>query len=404
MSTQAVSRLWWERDDLHYHNSQLYFAGQNLSALAHSAGTPVYFYSAARLEANLNRLKRALTKHGVKHQVFYALKANRFLPLVTYLKLTGLCGVDVCSPNELRLARQVGFREEEITYTGTSVSNEDLEWLRRHSQVWVNCDSLSSIRRLGERCPGRPIGLRINPQLGLGYNPALEYAGDKATKFGLYPDRYPEALALAQSYDLRVKTLHFHIGSGYLSHQLDTLDKILERTVWFLEQCPTIDTLDIGGGLGVPLLEGQQPLDLDRWATIIASYAQAHHLKIQLEPGDYLVKDAGVLILEVNSVEEKGGTTFVGVNGGFNLQNLSVYYHTPFIIVPLQIDPAAPRKRVTIAGNINEALDLLAEDVVLPALREGDLLALLNVGGYGSASSSNHCMRGQFAEYLLLGE
>jgi diaminopimelate decarboxylase len=154
----------------------------------------------------------------------------------------------------------------------------------------------------------------------------------------------------------------------------------------------------------VPLFEGQQPLDLDRWATIIASHAQVHRLKIQLEPGDYLVKDAGILILEVNSVEEKGGTTFVGVNGGFNLQNLSVYYHTPFIIAPLQIDHTAPQERVTIAGNINEAIDLLAEDVVLPALREGDLLALLNVGGYGSASSSNHCMRGQFAEYLLLKE
>jgi diaminopimelate decarboxylase len=393
---------WWARDDLHYRDGQLHLAGQNLAELAHSAGTPVYAYSAGRVAANLARLVAALTRHGVRHKIFYALKANRFLPLLTYLKLTGNCGLDVCSPGELRLARQVGFREEEITYTNTSVSNDDLEVLQRHPQVWVNCDSLSTIRRLGERCPGRTIGLRINPQLGAGYHPALRYAGEKATKFGLYQDRFEEALSLARSYDLQIKTLHFHCGSGYLTPDLDTFAEILARTNWYLDRCPTIDTLDIGGGLGLPLVESHQPLDLDHWAGIIAGHAQARNLDIQLEPGDYLVKDAGVLILEVNTVEEKGGVMFVGVNGGFNLQNLAVYYDMPFIIAPLVVDGPAPLQQLTIAGNINEAIDLLAEDIFLPPLKEGDLLALLNAGGYGSASSSNHCMRGTFSEYLLL--
>lgn len=393
---------WWARDDLHYQDGQLYLAGHNLAALAHSAGTPVYAYSAGRVAANLARLEAALTAHQVRHKIFYALKANRYLPLLTALKLAGHCGVDVCSPGELRLARQVGFREAEITYTNTSVSIADLAVLQRHPQVWVNCDSLSTIRRLGERCPGRAVGLRINPQLGAGYHPALRYAGEKATKFGIYPDRFEEALALAYSFGLQIKTLHFHAGSGYLTPELDTFAAILARTAWFLDRCPTIDTLDIGGGLGVPLVEQHRPLDLERWATIIAAHAQQYNLEIHLEPGDYLVKDAGVLILEVNSVEEKGGTTFVGVNGGFNLQNLAVYYDTPFIVAPLAIADAAPLQKVTIAGNINEAIDLLAEDILLPPLQEGDLLALLNAGGYGSASSSNHCMRGNFSEYLLL--
>lgn len=393
---------WWAREDLHYRDGQLHLAGQNLAELAYSAGTPVYAYSAERVAANLGRLAAALSGHGVRHKIFYALKANRFLPLVTFLKLAGKCGLDVCSPGELRLARQVGFREEEIIYTNTSVSNDDLEVLQRQPRVGINCDSLSTIRRLGERCPGRTIGLRINPQLGAGYHPALRYAGEKATKFGLYPDRFEEALGLARSYDLQIKTLHFHCGSGYLTPDLDTLAGILARTNWFLDRCPTIDTLDIGGGLGLPLVEDHQPLDLEQWAGIIAEHAQARQLEIHLEPGDYLVKDAGALILEVNTVEEKGGVTFIGVNGGFNLQNLAVYYDTPFIIAPLEMDGSAPLQQVTIAGNINEAIDLLAEDIFLPPLKEGDLLALLNAGGYGSASSSNHCMRGMFAEYLFL--
>lgn len=391
---------WWQRPDLNYPNGHLHFAGQDVLTLAGQAGTPTFLYSATRVRANLERLCNALAGHRTPFKIFYALKANRFPPLVSALKQWGLCGMDVCSPGELLLARQVGFAEEDISYTGTSVSNSDLDVIQRHPRVHVNCDALSTIRRLGERCPGRTIGIRINPQVGAGYHAELHYAGEKATKFGIYPDRFLEAVDLAKQYDLKIKQLHFHFGSGYLTPQLPQLEQALERTHWFLDQCPEIETLDIGGGLGVPVTEDRAPLDLDQWSAIIAQHAQARGVTIHVEPGDYLVKDAGILLVQVNTVEEKGGTKFVGVNAGFNLQNLAVYYKTPFVVVPLR-PSAAPSERVTIAGNINEAIDLLAEDVDLPPLEEGDFLALLNVGGYGAASSSNHCMRGQFTEHWL---
>lgn len=403
MTVKPMSR-WWERQDLGYRAGRLFLGNQDLAGLAAVVGTPIFVYHADRVKENLTRLQQALGRHHIRHKIFYALKANRFLPLVTYLKLTGQCGLDVCSPGELLLARQIGFAESEITYTGTSLSNQDLDLLQRHQGIQLNCDSLSSLNRLGQRCPGRTIGLRINPQLGAGYHQALRYAGAKATKFGIYQNRFQEALDLARRYDLTVRTLHFHCGSGYLTNQLDTIDQIWQRVQWFLDQCPSINTVDIGGGLGLPLGPEDEPLDLERWAAIIAKYSQPRNLTIQVEPGDYLVKDAGVLILEVNSVEEKGGTTFVGVNGGFNLQNLAVYYQTPCQVAPLRLNQPSPLSRVTIAGNINEAIDLFAEDILLPPLAEGDWLGLLNVGGYGTASSSNHCMRGQFAEYLVFSE
>jgi len=157
------------------------------------------------------------------------------------------------------------------------------------------------------------------------------------------------------------------------------------------------DLLDLVESAGTPLYAYNA-------ARVIAGHARAHNVEVHVEPGDYLVKDAAVLILQVNTVEEKGGTKFVGVNGGFNIQNLAVYYDTPFIAVPLIVDMAAAREKVTIAGNINEVIDLLAEGVVLPPVREGDYLGFLNVGGYGAASSSNHCMRGTYSEYLLVDE
>jgi len=283
------------------------------------------------------------------------------------------------------------------------VSEADLDCLERHPGVHVNCDALSTIRRLGKRCPGRRVGIRLNPELGAGYNEHLRYAGEKPTKFGIYRDRFEEAMRLAREVGLQVGALHFHIGSGYLGNALETFDRVLERVGQLLDAHPEIRTVNVGGGIGVRLAEADVPVDLERWAAIVARHLGARGLRVQIEPGDYLMKDAGILLVRVNTVEDKAGTRYVGVDAGFNIQNLAAYYHTPYVVAPLT-PRQATRERVTIAGNINEAIDLLAADIMLPPLAEGDVLALLNVGGYGSAASSNHCMRGEFREYLLLDE
>jgi len=392
---------WWQRDDLSYRDGRLHFAGQDLQARAASTGTPAFVYSASRVRANLERLQSALTGAGVGHRVFYAIKANRFGPLLAAMRSWNLCGIDVCSPAEMRLALEHGFDEADISFTGHAVSNADLEVFARHPRVHINCDALSTIRRLGERCPGRSIGIRVNPRVGAGYNDRLHYAGAKPSKFGIYRDRFDEALALAASFGMKVTQIHFHFGSGYLTRDLPQLELALASAEWFIERCPHVDTLDVGGGMGAPITAQHPPLDVAAWAALIARRVQGRGLKVHLEPGDYLVKDAGALLCEVNTVENKGGVNFAGVNAGFNLQNLWAYYQTPFIVAPLLLHDARDFETYTITGNINEAIDVLAEDVVLPRLQEGDSIALLNAGGYGAASSSNHCMRGSFSEHLL---
>ncbi len=149
------------------------------------------------MRENLLRLRAALDAAGLAHDVYYALKANRYPPLLDILRAQGGCGIDACSPAEVRLALEHGFRENEISFTGHAVSEADLEILAAHPDVHVNCDALSTIRRLGRRCPGRRIGIRLNPGLGAGYNDRLRYAGAKPTKFGVYPDRFEEAVATA---------------------------------------------------------------------------------------------------------------------------------------------------------------------------------------------------------------
>lgn len=363
---------------------------------------PLYLYSADRVRANLGRIVEALATTGHAHRVYYAMKANRHGPLLQMLAATGQCGVDICSPAELDHALACGFAAGQISFTGTGVSRRDLDRLLVHPDLTINCDSIGMIRRIGERSPGRAIGIRVNPARGVGYGDSerLTYAGARTTKFGIYREQWAEALAAAHAYDLRITSLHFHVGCGYLDQQLSDWEAALEAGLSFLADLPDVHIVNIGGGLGVPHRASDKPLDLARWAALLGRYFAGRDVEIAVEPGDYLVKDAGMLLLEVTNVERKRDTLFVSVDGGFNLHPEPAFYDLP--CEPVACVPrGGDGGRVTIAGNINEALDLWAEDIAMPRLEEGDHIALLNAGGYGAAMSSNHCMRGEFTELLI---
>jgi diaminopimelate decarboxylase len=396
---------WWERDDLRYDGDRLWLGGADLETLARAEGTPLYVYDGGRIRDNLRRLHDALAGRGLRHRIFYAMKSNRFAPLLELLRASGACGIDACSPREVGLALRSGFDESQISFTGTSLSNRDLQFLAERPELWINCDSLSSIRRLGEMAPGRSIGVRINTAVGVGYsaNELLRYSGSRTTKFGIYREQFAEALELAEQYRLKVIGLHFHSGCGYLTPQLPELGRSIADARWFVEQISDLRYVNVGGGLGIPLVDGDDPLDLDRWADLLRDGLGDLDAEIWIEPGDYIVKDSGVLLLEVNTVERKRDTLFVGVDGGFNIHIEPAFYRLPLHVVPCRRSPGGREGdvRVTVAGNINEALDLLAEDVVLPSVAEGEILAFLNAGGYGSSMSSDHCMRGELGELLL---
>jgi diaminopimelate decarboxylase len=402
MARSSFQSPWWERPDLRYRRDRLHLGGHDLTALAAAGDTPLYAYHGARIRANFQRVRRAVASAVSRSRVFYAMKSNRFMPVLGVIRSTGDCGIDVCSPEELLLARQCGFQETEISYTGTAMSDDDARCLARHPGVIVNCDSLASLRRLARFSPRRAVGLRVNPGLGLGYrrNRLLRYAGADVTKFGIYAEQFPAALKLAGELGLRVNGLHCHAGCGFLTPQLPVLDRVLARLREFVRLAPPLEYLNLGGGLGIPLTSDDAPLDLAAWSAVVKRHFGRAPFAVCIEPGDYLVKDSGVLLLTVNTVEEKAGTLFVGVDGGFNIHIEPAFYHLPLEPVPLRRS-LAPTRRVTIAGNINEALDVWARAVPLPLPEEGDVLAFLNAGGYGSAMSSAHCLRGRFREYLL---
>ncbi|MCG6937074.1 MAG: diaminopimelate decarboxylase [Gammaproteobacteria bacterium] len=395
---------WWQRPDLFYQNKKLIFAGHNVNKLAYQFGTPSFVYSSARIEANLKRIRQALDDAGLagRSSIFYAMKANRFAPLLRFLKQTGGCGIDACSPNEVKHAVSCGFQPSEISFTATSLSKNDFAMLDRYHGLFMDCDTLHAIRSWGELNPGSEIGIRINPAAGIGRacNDRLQYAGCTTTKFGIYREQFEQALELAAEFDLTVSKIHFHTGCGYLTPELDQLDHVISEGMKFVADAPDVKRVNIGGGLGVPHLPEDQALDLAQWSAVLNRHFGKRDLHIEVEPGDYIVKDAGLLLLAKTYVETKRDTLFVGVDAGFNIAPEPAYYGLPFQPVTLFLDDS-PLRPTHVVGNINEALDVWYENAPLPDLDQHDYLALINAGAYSSSMASNHCMRGEFSEFLL---
>lgn len=391
---------WWVREGLDIVDGRLRFAGRDAERLARDHGTPLYVYDPDRLTTNVGRLRSALERAGVRYRLNYALKANRHPVLLATLRNIGDIGIDVCSPQEVQLALESGWSPAEISYTGTNLSDRDLDVILAQS-VLLNLDSLSAIRRVGQRAAGRAIGLRINPQIGTGYSAQLTYAGEKPTKFGIYADRFHEALNLAGNHGLHVRGLHFHIGSGWLHAGLTNFHAAVERAASLVRQVPGIEYVNVGGGLGIPLQQSDEAVDLDAYARGIAQHLGPLGIAVYFEPGDFLVKDTAILLVEVVSVEDKGGVRFVGVDCGFNAFGLPVMYHYHQEIVLCRDAAGTSTMTCTVAGNINEAGDLFAENCALPDVREGDVMALLSAGGYGASMASNHCARPRAAELAI---
>jgi diaminopimelate decarboxylase len=393
---------WWARPDLSRDaDGELCLGGQALGALAAQLGTPVFVYSAARVSANVARLQGALGATGLRSRLLYALKANRHPPLLAHLRTLGV-GLDVCSPGEVRHALGCGYAPESMSFTAGCLSRADHTALAGWPELRVNADSLSAIERLAAATPGRTIGLRVNPAIGVGYgdNPLVRYAGQRPTKFGIYLDRFEEALESADRLGLVVDGLHCHAGSGFLAPQLAEYGRVLDRLLLFLERAPGIRRINLGGGLGVPLRAGDVALDLADWAALVRERLGGRDLLLEIEPGDHIVKDAGVLLAEITQVEDKGGVTWVGVDAGFNVHPEPAFYDLPMAPVPARRRPG-PTRKVAVCGNLNEALDLWAAETLLPPVIEGDILCLLNGGAYGASMASRHCLREPAAEHLI---
>jgi diaminopimelate decarboxylase len=393
---------WWVRPGLEIAGGRLLIAGHDAEALAREHGPPLFAYDRRRFAENARRLQVALAATGLPFRVRFALKANPLPEILEVFRGLGTpgtpesIGIDACSPGEVDRAIECGWHADEISYTGTNVSERDLDVILARG-VHLNLDAISQIERYGRRAPGTAVGVRIDPAVGAGYNEHLHYSGERPTKFGIGLERLDDAVAAARRHDLSIDTVHFHAGSGWLADGLGGFEAALVRAVEAVERlraagCPIVE-VNVGGGLGSPAREDEHPVDLDAYAAALARHLGPLDVVIACEPGDYLSKDAAILLGEVVTVERRRDVTFVGLDIGWNVNCAYFIYRFAQEIVSCHAPDAPRSERVTIAGHINEAGDVFAEDYPMPPVEEGDMVALLNAGGYLQAMSSTHCLR-----------
>ena len=399
----AHTVLPWEHEGMRIEGGRLLVAGSDAEALARAHGTPLYVFDLRRIGEQAGALREALARAGLTPRVRLAMKALRDEPVLRYLR--GLAapggaaavGLDACSPGEVEHALVCGFLPDEISYTGTNVSARDLDVLAPLG-VHLNIDLVTQIERVGRRCPGRAVGLRINPRAGVmrGHGHSL-YAGSKPTKFGIYEEDLDRALAAAERHALIIDTAHFHLANGMLDDELPAFGEALAaagRMVRRLVEAGcSIAEVNVGGGLGTPLHDGERPLDLDAYASLLAQHFGDLGVAIGAEPGEFLTNEAGMLLAEVVSVEDRAGTPFVGLDCGWTVLNdHRIYGRELEFVLPARADAPATQS-VTVAGHINEGDDIFGEGVRLPEVAEGDVVALVSIGGYCHSMWTDHCGR-----------
>jgi len=393
------ARTWWARPGLEVRDGRLTIAGRDAEELARDRGTPLYAHDLVRIEEQARSLTDAFDRAGLDGRVRLALKAQHDPGVLAFVRTLEHVGMDVCSPREVAWALEHGWREDEISYTGTNLSDRDLDVILSHPGVHLNVDLITQIDRVGRRAPGRAIGIRVNPRHGAGFEGGEHtlYSGPRPTKFGIFPERLDEALGVARSHGLTIDTVHCHVGDGYLSDELPVFEEVVRRVAEMVRHlqgqgCPIVE-VNTGGGLGVPQRAGDLPLDLDRWAAILANHLGPLGVAVGTEPGDFLVKECAIHLAEVVTVEERDGLLFVGLDTGWNVLGEHFIYDALVDVVLCRAADAPPVRDVTISGHINEGDDLFAEDHPFPEVREGDVVAAINVGSYNASMTSEHCLR-----------
>ncbi len=269
----------------------------------------------------------------------------------------------------------------------------------------LNLDSLSALDRFGRSAPRARVSLRLNLEIGGGHHPHVVTAGPDS-KFGLSPAEIPQAIALARKHRLRIVGIHQHVGSGIFQRSLflRAFDRLLELVPRF----PELEFVDAGGGFGVPYREAERAIDLPRWgADVTARFetvraATGRNLALVLEPGRYIVADAGVLVTRVTTVKRTRDRTFVGVDSGMHhLIRPAMYGSYHAVYAPKRTTRRA--ERCFVVGPICESGDFLAADRRMPPPREGDLLVVGNAGAYGYTMASFYNLRARPPECMLDG-
>jgi diaminopimelate decarboxylase len=387
-------------------DGQLVCEGVALSTVARAVGTPTYVYSANAVREQYARLSAALD--GVPFRIHYSLKANSNLALLRLLRSLG-AAADVVSGGELFRARRAGFEPHDIIFGGVGKTEREIADGIDAGVLLLNVESEDELRmvdRLGrERGVVVPVAIRVNPEITVETPHSYIRTGEKGHKFGVPYDEVRDVARVAASLpNVALRGLDMHVGSQL--SRLDAYRHGIERVLELLSQLRSdgakdLRYLDIGGGLAVTY-DAEEPTDLERFAQIVVPAVRSTGLQLIVEPGRFMVGNAGVLISRVLYRKRSGGKKLLVVDAGMTDLLRPSHYNAYHRIEALEA--VEGRSRVDVVGPVCESGDFLALDRELEDVRAGDLMAIHSAGAYGYVMSSNYNTRGRPAEVLVDGD
>ncbi len=361
-------------------------------------GAPLYVYDGAIIERQYNRLNKAFQVPSLR--LNYACKALTNISILKFLHQLG-AGLDCVSIQEVKIGLKAGFRPEEILYTPSGVSFEEIQEAIK-AGVHINVDNLSLLEHIGKLEQKIPICIRINPHILAGGNEKIS-VGHVGSKFGISYHQIPHVLELVRALGIEVEGLHMHTGSDILD--VDTYLRGAEILLELAQSFPNLDFIDLGSGFKVLYKEGGKATDIEelgiklseRFNRFCREYGKT--VSLVFEPGKFLVSEAGYFLVKVNVVKQTTAKVFIGVDSGLNHLIRPMFYDAYHKIENIS-NPTGKKKFYSVVGYICET-DTFGENRMISEVKEGDLLAFHNAGAYCFSMASNYNSRFRPAEVLL---
>jgi diaminopimelate decarboxylase len=387
-------------------SGELVCEGVSLDTIASAVGTPAYVYSARAIREQYDALDRALAP--VTHRLHYSMKANANLAVLRLLRERG-AGVDIVSGGELYRAREAGFSADSIVFSGVGKSLDELRDALAAGILMFNVESFFELEQLnavaasmGKRAP---VALRVNPEVRVDTPHHYTRTGERGNKFGIPIDEALEAArqALAMP-NIALLGLDMHIGSQVfqLEPYRDGLDRLLDLYAQIRALGATgIRYLDIGGGFAVSY-EDEAPMDLEAFAAALLPKVRQSGLSLIVEPGRFIVGNAGVLLARVMYRKRAGGKEYLISDAGMNDLLRPSHYDAYHAVEAVRARDT--RSIVDVVGPVCESGDFFALDREVDDVDTGDLIVVRTTGAYGYVMSFNYNARPRVAEVLVDGD
>lgn len=392
----AFVRSYWKSQ-----NGELFIGGMPVSAIVGRHGTPIFIYDRSTLERKYSLLRRALPE---RFSIFYSVKANPNPALLEFF-LERACGLEIASAGEFQLARKAGCAPENVIFAGPGKTESELELVLASGIGEIHAEStreLGRISTLSKKLGVRArVALRVNPTEDA-QGGAIQMGG-KPSPFGVDEENLePLFHRIANDRQLVFQGIHLFVGTQILDHHV--LMAQYKRGVDIAKRAAValdlpIHTLDFGGGLGIPYFPGESELDVDELQLSLGALIEEvkgeacfANTRFIVEPGRFLVGEAGIYVTRVNDIKSSRGKTYLILDGGMNHHlaasgNLGQVIKRNFPIAVLNRFEAPATELFDIVGPLCTPLDTLGRGVKLPQVQVGDLVGIFQSGAYARTAS-----------------